>query len=238
MKKLGLIGGIGCKSTVLYYELITTQISHKLGQRQSGNIIIYSVNEYDVYTAAIENDWNTVAEILLHAYKNLENAGADFLIICSNTCHKVVDLINPQFKKPLIHILEPICQEITKNNYKKIALFGTKFILEEGFYLNYIHSHAHSIKQIIIPDKNRIDIVHNIISNELLLGIIKNESKSILISIWEELRKKGADCLILGCTELSLIISKTDLSSPILDSTSLHAKYAAELSIKNHEDDK
>ncbi len=231
MKKIGLVGGVGYKSTLLYYDLIVKEISQILGPRETGNIIIYSVNEKEVYQEAVSNNWNRVAEILLSAYQNLEKAEIDFGIICSNTCHRIISKIKPLFIKPFIHILEPICIEIDKKCYDRVALFSTKFTLEDESYFDYLKQHSKKIKEVLIPEKKEIDMIHNIIENELLFGTIKDESKILLINIWNRLQAQGANCLLLGCTELSLIISQKDIKFPVLDSTRLHASYIARFSI-------
>jgi aspartate racemase len=231
MKTIGLIGGIGCASTEIYYDLITKYLSQQLGPGRTGYIVLYSINEYDIYGFVKKKQWDNVAQILVRAAKVLEKAEVDFLLICSNLFHKFAPIVQKKCKVPLIHILVPICDVINASKYKKIGLLGTRLTSTDGFYSSYLLKHS-TAEEVIVPNEKEIDKVNEIIFKELLSGVITKRSKNTLIKIVHSLQKRGAECLILGCTELSLILSQNDLALPVLDSTYLHAVYAADQIIK------
>ncbi|HEY4255246.1 MAG TPA: amino acid racemase [Chlamydiales bacterium] len=231
MKTIGLIGGIGCASTEIYYELITHYLRHELGPGRTGRIILYSINEYDIYSSVKKKQWNNVGQILVRASQVLEKAEVDFILICSNLFHKFAPIVQKKCKVPLIHILVPICDEINASKYKKIGLLGTRLTLTDGFYSSYLLKHS-TAEEVLIPDEKGVDKINEIIFKELLLGKVTKRSKTRLVQMIRSLQKRGAECLILGCTELSLILSQKDLALPVLDSTHLHAVYAAEQVIK------
>ncbi len=228
MKTIGLIGGIGCASTEVYYDLITNRLREKLGPGRTGYIILYSINEHDIYDAVKKKQWSKVEKILIQAAKALERAGVDRILICSNLFHKFAEVVQENCKVPLIHILVPICKFINKAKFKRVALIGTKLTSLDGFYANYLIKHS-TTEKVIVPNEKQINQINKIIFEELLSNKVRKKSKETLIRIVSALRKQGAECLILGCTELTLILSQKDFNFPVLDSTELHATYVAEI---------
>lgn len=227
MKTLGLIGGIGCASTEIYYDTITRHLTKRLGPGHTGYLVIYSINEHDIYSAVEKKEWDKAAQILIHAAQSLEKAGEDFMLICSNLFHRFAEIVQKNCKVPLLHILDPICEVINREKYKKIGLIGTRLTMTENSYSGYLLKHSQAEK-VITPNTAEMEEVNDIIFKELLSHIVNQKSKNALIRIIHSLQSQGADCLILGCTELSLILSQKDLDIPVLDSAKLHAIYAAE----------
>lgn len=227
MKTIGLIGGIGCASTEVYYDLITNYLRQKLGPGRTGYIILYSINEHDIYSAVKKKQWNKVSKILIEAAKALKRAGVDVILICSNLFHKFAEIVQKNCRVPLLHILVPICKIINKSNYKKVALIGTKLTSSDCFYSSYLIKKS-TTEKVILPTKKQIDKINSIIFKELLSKKIRKKSKDALIRIVRSLQAQGAECVILGCTELTLILSQKDFNFPVLDSAQLHALHAVD----------
>lgn len=230
MKTLGLIGGIGCASTAIYYDAITKRISERRAGH-TGYLILYSIDEHDIYGAVERKEWSLVAQILTKAAQTLEKDKVDFLLICSNLFHKFAPVVAKSCNVPLLHILTPISKIIDGAGYKKIGLIGTRITMTETFYTDYLLAHSKA-EEVLVPVEREKDEVNQIIFDELLLRIVTERSKKRLIEIVRSLQKRGAECIILGCTELSLILMQEDLDLPVLDSTMLHAQYAADRMIE------
>lgn len=229
MKTIGLIGGMSWESTVTYYQIINETIKKELGGLHSAKILLYSVNFAEIEKCQADGDWEKSAEILSEAAINLEKAGADFIVICTNTMHKVAPQIQSKINIPIIHIAETTAHELKENSIKKVALLGTKYTMTQDFYKSKIKEAG---IEVIVPDEKDIETVNNIIYNELCLGNILQTSKEKYIEIIEKLSKKGAEGVILGCTEIGLLINQKDTSLPVFDTTKIHAEKAALLSIK------
>lgn len=224
MKTIGLIGGIGSASTKIYYDTITKHLRKRLGPNHTGYIVLYSIDEYDIYTALKKKDYEKVSEILIKAAKVLEKAKVDVILICSNLFNGFADIVQKNCKVPLLHILIPICDVINKAKYKQVGFIGTEFTSTQGFYSNYLLKNSNA-KKVITPELKQIADIDAIIFKELLDHKVNRRSKAKLIKI---INSMDIDCLILACTELSLILSQADLDIPVLDSTKLHAIAAAE----------
>lgn len=229
MKTIGLIGGMSWESTASYYKIINEAIKNKLGGLHSSKILMYSVDFQEIEECQVKGDWNKSGDILSDAAKRLEVAGADFIVICTNTMHKVVPQIETQINIPILHIAEATSEVLTDNRIKKVALLGTKYTMEQDFYKDKILS---SGIEVIIPNKTDIEIINDIIYDELCLGIIKEQSKSEFIRIINTLTYLGAQGVILGCTEIGLLINKNDVDIPVFDTTLIHALKAVEYSLK------
>lgn len=230
MKTIGLIGGMSWESTVTYYELINKNIKNDLGGLHSAKILLYSVDFEEIEKCQSNGDWNKSAEILSDIAIKLEKAGADFILICTNTMHKVADKIKEKISIPLIHIVEVLAEELKKENISKVALLGTKYTMIETFYKQKLFE---ANIDVIIPDNDEIETVNDIIFQELCLGIISESSKNQYLKIIEKLQSKGAEGVILGCTEIGLLINQKDLNIPVFDTTEIHSKKAAILALKN-----
>lgn len=229
MKTIGLIGGMSWESTVTYYQIINETIKKELGGLHSGKILLYSVDFDEIEKCQAEGEWDKSAKILSEVAIKLEKAGADYIVICTNTMHKVAPQIQNQINIPIIHIAEATCDKLKENSIKKVALLGTKYTMTQDFYKSKLEEGGISV---IIPDEQDVEIVNNVIYNELCLGKVLDTSKKKYIKIIEKLSKKGAEGVILGCTEIGLLINQNDTLLPVFDTTKIHAEKAALLSIK------
>lgn len=228
MKTIGLIGGMSWESTIPYYRIINEEVKNKLGGLHSAKIILYSVDFDEIEKCQSNNEWEKSGEILGKAAQGIEAAGADFLLICTNTMHKVVPQIAAKIRIPVIHIADATADVLVKNNIRCVGLLGTKYTMTQNFYKKRLTDRGIDV---LIPEQGDIETVNNIIFNELCLGEIKEESRVIFQKIISKLRENGAEGVILGCTEIGLLISQSDVDIPVFDTTMIHAKKAAELAL-------
>ncbi len=229
MKTIGLIGGMSWESTVTYYKIVNETVKKDLGGLHSAKVLLYSVDFSEIEKCQADGDWDKSASILSAAAKNLENAGADFIVICTNTMHKVVPQIQRSITIPVIHIAEATADELKYHNITKVALLGTKYTMTQDFYKDKLINAGITV---LIPDEEEIDIVNDVIYNELCLGIISEASKDKYLSIIHGLAKQGAQGVILGCTEIGLLLQQKYLELPVFDTAQIHAVRAAKLSIE------
>lgn len=229
LKTIGLIGGMSWESTVTYYKIINETVKEKLGGLHSAKCILYSVDFQEIEECQANGNWEKSGEILGEAAYNLEKAGADFIVICTNTMHKVVNQIKEKISIPILHIAEMTAEKILEKGLKNIALLGTKYTMEQDFYKSKLIEKGINV---IIPDKNDIEIINKVIYDELCLGTINSDSKKKFLEIVDKLRNKGAEGIILGCTEIGLLIKNEDTDVPLFDTAIIHAEQAAIYSIK------
>lgn len=229
LKTIGLIGGMSWESTVTYYKIINETVKEKLGGLHSAKCILYSVDFQEIEECQANGNWEKSGEILGEAAYNLEKAGADFIVICTNTMHKVVNQIKEKISVPILHIAEMTAEKILEKGLKNIALLGTKYTMEQDFYKSKLIEKGINV---IIPDKNDIEIINEVIYDELCLGTINSDSKKKFLEIVDKLRSKGAEGIILGCTEIGLLIKNEDTDVPLFDTAIIHAEQAAMYSIK------
>ncbi len=229
LKTIGLIGGMSWESTVTYYKIINETMKEKLGGLHSAKCILYSVDFQEIEECQANGNWEKSGEILGEAAYNLEKAGADFIVICTNTMHKVVNQIKEKISIPILHIAEMTAEKILEKGLKNIALLGTKYTMEQDFYKSKLIEKGINV---IIPDKNDIEIINEVIYDELCLGTINSDSKKKFLEIVDKLRSKGAEGIILGCTEIGLLIKNEDTDVPLFDTAIIHAEQAAIYSIK------
>lgn len=229
MKTIGLIGGMSWESTSLYYKTINEYIKNKLGGLYSAKCILYSVNFEEISRLQKSGDWEKCGEILGDIAKKLETAGADYIVICTNTMHKVVPEMIKYINIPVIHIAEAAYGRIAAKGIKNIGLLGTKYTMQQDFYKSILIDKGLNV---IIPDEEDIEFINNVIFNELCCGEINPKSKQKFIEIVEKLKKKGAEGVILGCTEIVMLISQKDIDIPVFDTTAIHAETAAQMSIE------
>lgn len=228
MKTIGFIGGMSWESTVTYYKIVNEVIKKELGGLHSAKCLLYSVDFQEIEECQRNDDWDKSAKILANAAIHLEKGGADFIVICTNTMHKVVAQIQEAVSIPILHIAEVTANELKKNGIKKVALLGTKYTMEQEFYKSKLIQNG---IQVLIPDAKGIEKVNSTIYEELCLGIISQESKKDFLNIIENLSKQGAEGVILGCTEIGLLVQQSDTKVLIFDTTLIHAKNAALYSI-------
>lgn len=223
MKKLGLIGGISWVSTADYYKFINEGINKQLGGVNFAECIIYSFNYDDIKRNNDNNDWETTFNMLSKASLNLKNSGADAIVLCANTMHLIADRIQESVDLPLIHIATETAKEIQKMNLKKVGLLGTKFTMELDFFRDKLTNQG---IQTIIPEEEDRDFLHNTIFNELGKGLILESTKARYISIIDQLIENGAQGIILGCTEIPLLIKQDMVKVPIFDTALIHSNAA------------
>lgn len=224
MKTIGLIGGMSWESTTTYYQIINETIKNELGGLHSAKCILYSVDFSEIEECQANGNWAKSAEILSGAAKKLESAGADFIVICTNTMHKIVPQIQNHINIPILHIAEATAETLIRQNIKKVALLGTKYTMTQDFYKERLISKGLSV---IIPSAKEVEEVNRIIYNELCVGIISASSRKIYSEIIERLKSAGAEAVILGCTEIGMLIRKDDSALPVFDTTVIHAQKAA-----------
>lgn len=229
LKTIGLIGGMSWESTATYYKIINETVKEKLGGLHSAKCILYSVDFQEIEECQANGNWEKSGEILGEAAYNLEKAGADFIVICTNTMHKVVNQIKEKISIPILHIAEMTAEKILEKGLKNIALLGTKYTMEQDFYKSKLIEKGINV---IIPDKNDIETINEVIYDELCLGTINFNSKKKFLEIVDKLRSKGAEGIILGCTEIGLLIKNEDTDVPLFDTAIIHAEQVAMYSIK------
>ena len=231
MKTIGLIGGTSWNSTLEYYRILNETVKKKLGGSHSAKCILYSIDFEDIRESLNDEKWEDVAKILIDASKRIEKAGADFILICANTLHKIVDDIQENISIPILNIIEVTAEKIKEQGIKKVGLIGTRFTMKEDFYKKILEE-KYSI-EVVLPDKKDIETLHGIISDELCKGIIKQGSKERIKKITNNLTSRRAEGIILGCTELPLLIKQEDIDMPIFDTTRIHAISAVECALEN-----
>lgn len=229
MKTIGLIGGMSWESTVTYYRVINEEIKKRLGGFHSGKILLYSVDFEEIEKCQMSGEWEKSGGILADAAKRLEKAGADFIVICTNTMHKVFGQVQAAVKIPVLHIAETTAEIMKKDKITKTGLLGTKFTMEQDFYKSVL---AENGIEAVVPDEDGRKTVNDVIYNELCMGQIKESSKKQFLEIIEKLRDQGAQAVILGCTEIGLLVEQKDVDIPVYDTALIHAEVAAEKSLK------
>ncbi len=230
MKTIGLIGGMSWESTAIYYELINKQVKKLLGGFHSAKCILTSVDFAEIEYLQHKDDWDGLNQLMVNAAKQLENAGADLFILCTNTMHLCSDEMTKNTSVPFLHIAKATGEAINKKGMNKVALLGTKFTMEKDFYKNSLKEYG---IEVIIPNKVDRDIVHQIIYKELVLGTVRDTSKKELIRIIKTLELDGAKGIILGCTELPMLIQQKDVNISVFDTTKIHAESAVKLALQN-----
>jgi len=226
LKTIGLIGGMSWESTIPYYRQINETIRERLGGLHSAKVVLYSVDFHDIERLQHAGNWDAAGAMLAEAARSLENAGSDFLVLCTNTMHKVAPEIEAAVSIPLLHIADPTAADITQAGYKTVGLLGTRFTMEQAFYRDRL-TERHGL-QVIVPNDEDRDTIHRVIYEELCLGVVLPDSRSAYRRIMESLAAQGAEAIILGCTEISLLVSQQDSKVPLFDTTAIHAIAAAE----------
>ena len=229
MKTIGMIGGMSWESTAIYYQRINELVKQTLGGLHSAKIILYSLDFQEIETLQKNERWDDAGQCMVKAAKSLRAAGADFLIICTNTMHKLVPAIESAVNIPVLHIADPTAEAIKKTGIQRIGLLGTRFTMEQDFYRGRLES-KHGL-EVIIPEATDRELVHNIIYNELCLGLIRDSARQTYREVIRRLIDRGAQGVILGCTEISMLIAPSDSPIPLFDTTSLHAQSAVEFAL-------
>ncbi|MEF7558970.1 aspartate/glutamate racemase family protein [Bacillus thuringiensis] len=230
MKTIGLIGGMSWESTAEYYRIINEEIKSRLGGLHSAKCLINSVDFEEIERYQSSGDWDSAGEILGNAAYSLQKGGADFIIICTNTMHKVVEKIKENIHIPILHIADATAKEIKRKDIQTVGLLGTKYTMEQDFYK--IRIEENHIKVMVPSEKDR-DKINEVIYTELCLGKITSQSREYYKRVIENLIQEGAKGIILGCTEIGLLIKQEDVSVPIFDTTYIHAVEAVHFALRN-----
>ena len=229
MKTIGLIGGMSWESSAEYYRLINETVKAKLGGLHSAKSVMYSVDFAEVEVLQREGQWPAAARMMIDAAKSVEHGGADFIVLCTNTMHKAADAIEANIKVPCLHIADATAQQIKAAGLKRVGLLGTRFTMEEDFYTGrLIQKYG---LDVIIPNAGEREVVHRVIYDELVVGEIRPDSKERYIDIIQRLVENGAEGIILGCTEIGLLVHDGDSRVPLFDTTRIHAVAAVEYAL-------
>lgn len=231
MKTIGLLGGMSWESTALYYQQINKMVHGKLGKLHSAKVIINSVDFEEIAALQAKGLWQEAGAYLAEQALNLEKAGADCILVCTNTMHKIAPQIEDAITVPFIHIADATAKEIVSQNIGKVALLGTAFTMEQDFYKARLQEHGIDV---MIPTEADRKIVHRIIYEELCLGVTNPDSQQKYIAIVEALIAEGAEGIILGCTEICMLIGEVEFSVPLFDTTAIHAKEAVSFSLNEN----
>ncbi len=231
MKVIGLIGGMSWESSAEYYKVINTLVRERLGGQNNARTLMYTVNFHEVEAMQRENRWNDAGAMLAEAAVRLERGGAEFILLCTNTMHKVAPAIQAAVSIPLVHIATATAERIKQAGLSTIGLLGTRFTMEQEFYRGILEREYGL--QVIIPDADDRAEIHRIIYDELCQGIIRDESRATYSQIMERLREAGAQGIILGCTEITLLVKPGDTALPTFDTTAIHAEAAVALALQD-----
>lgn len=224
MKTIGLIGGMSAESTVTYYKVINSVVNQKLGGFHSAKCLLYSVDFDEIERCQMSSEWEKSGEILADAARRLQKGGADFLVLCTNTMHKVAHAIQSAVSIPFLHIAEATARRVKNAGIGRVCLLGTAFTMEEGFYKDVL---ARNGIDVIVPDADDRKTVNDVIYGELCHGVIKDESRAKFVGIINKAAALGARGAILGCTEIGLLVGDGDITLPVFDTALIHAEEAA-----------
>lgn len=224
MKTIGLIGGMSWESTVTYYKVINETVKEKLGGLHSAKCLLYSVDFEEIEACQAQGQWEESGIILAQAAQALERAGADFLVICTNTMHKVAPQIQRDVSIPLLHIAKATARQLHRQGITRVGLLGTRYTMEQDFYKEVLRQEG---IQVLIPVEKDRNLVNDVIYHQLCLGIISPQSRKEYLRIIGELAEQGAQGVILGCTEIGLLVSQENTSVPLFDTTLIHGRQAA-----------
>ncbi|MCK4264440.1 MAG: aspartate/glutamate racemase family protein [Candidatus Aminicenantes bacterium] len=230
MKTIGLIGGMSWESSLEYYRIINETVKEKLGGFHSAKCLMYSVDFEEVEKLQRHGKWDEATALMIDAAQRVKKGGADFVVICTNTMHKMAEEVQSSINIPLLHIADVTAERIKAQGLKKVGLLGTKFTMEEDFYKGRLIK-KHGL-EVMIPDDEEREAINNILYNELCMGEIKKISKDKFKKIIDNLVLKGAEGIILGCTEIPLLIDKEDYEIPLFDTTRIHAEAAVEYALQ------
>ena len=229
MKTIGMIGGTSWESTQLYYQQLNERTAQALGGLHSARCILYSLEFGEVYAQMERGDWDAAAEITAQAAKALEDAGADFLILCANTSHKFCPAIEQRVSIPILHIVDAVVEAIRARGMRTVGLLGTRYTMQEDFYLPRLEAAG---VRVLLPEAAEMEEVNRIIYEELCVGTVKESSRDTLSALAETMRRGGAESVILGCTELGMILKDEDAAIPLLDTVKIHSEAAVRMALE------
>lgn len=230
MKTIGLIGGLSWQSSTLYYRYINEEVNNRLGENHSARIILYSFDFQEIEHMQNQGIWDQLCQKLVNAASILEKSGADLILICSNTMHRCFDEIRRTVSVPVLHIAESSGRRLARLNIRCTGLLGTRFLIESAIYPEYL-TRQFDI-EVLIPSSEQIDLVNSVIYKELVKGIIRKDSRRMLMEVIEDLISRGAQSVVLGCTEIPLLIRQEDCPVPVIDTTYVHALSSVDTSLR------
>ncbi len=230
MKTIGLIGGMSWESSIEYYRIINEEVRDRLGKLHSAQSLMYSVDFAGVERLQREGKWEEATRVMIDAARRLEKGGADFVVICTNTMHRMADEVQAGIGIPLLHVVDAAAESVKKRGLKTVGLLGTRFTMEEDFYRGRLsRKHGFDVK---VPEAADRERVHRVIYDELVAGELRQESKTVFLQIIDGLISRGAQGIILGCTEIPLLVKDGDCSVPVFDTTRIHALAAVDLALR------
>lgn len=230
MKTIGMIGGMSWESSLEYYRIINEGVKKHLGGLHSAQCLLYSVDFDEIETYQRNGDWDQATAVMVDAARRLEKGGADFIMICTNTMHKMADDVQQAVEIPLLHIADATAAAVRSAGFDTVGLLGTRFTMEQDFYRGRLED-KHGLNVLVPPSVER-QIVHDVIYGELCLGQINQPSRTKYINIIEQLKLAGAQAVILGCTEIGLLVKQEHSSLPLFDTTRIHAEAAVAFSLE------
>lgn len=230
MKTIGMIGGMSWESSIEYYRLVNEEVKRQLGGLHSAQCLMYSVDFEEIERYQHQGDWQRATDVMIDAAQRLERGGADFVVICTNTMHKMADEVKAAIHIPLLHIVDATAKAVLSKGIHKVGLLGTRFTMEGDFYGGRLKTHG---LEVVIPDFPDREIVHRIIYQELVLGKIQTSSRDEFQRIIQTLQQKGAEAIVLGCTEIGLLVKQEDNLLPVIDTTVVHALAAVDIALEN-----
>jgi len=225
MRTLGLLGGMSWESTLTYYRCVNERVRERLGGLHSAKLVLYSVDFAEIERLQHTGDWDSAGRVLADAAQALERAGAEALVLCTNTMHRVLDVVEPAIRMPVIHIADATARRVIAKGISKIGLLATRFTMEQDFYRGRLERNG---LDVLVPDADERAEIHRIIYDELCLGVIRDDSREIYRTIMANLVARGAQGLILGCTEIGLLVGANDTTVPVFDTTRIHAEAAVD----------
>jgi aspartate racemase len=228
MKTIGLIGGMSWESTVPFYRALNERVKDRLGGLHSARVVLWSVDFHEIEQLQATGQWDQAGTLLADVARKLEAAGADLIVLCTNTMHKVAKPIEGATALPFLHIADPTVQALKAAGHTRVGLLGTRFTMEQAFYRERLESQG---LQVIVPESDDREAVHRVIYEELCLGTIRASSREQYRAVMQRLVQRGAQAIILGCTEIGLLVDQTDAPVPLFDTTALHAQAAADWAI-------
>jgi aspartate racemase len=229
MKTIGLLGGMSWESSIEYYRIINETVRKRLGGLHSAKSIMYSVDFADIELLQEQGRWNEATALMIDGAERLERGGADFLLICTNTMHKMADAVEAQIHIPLLHIADATAETLKARDIKQVGLLGTKFTMEQDFYKGRL-TEKHGLK-VLVPNQGEREIIHRVIYDELCVGVVSSSSKEAFKQVINQLAERGVEGVILGCTEIGLLIGEKDSPVPVFDTTKIHAVAAVEYAL-------
>ncbi|MFA0570442.1 aspartate/glutamate racemase family protein [Vibrio gallaecicus] len=229
MKTIGMLGGMSWESTSNYYREINQLVKAQLGGFNSAKIVMYSVNFEEIEKLQTAGEWDKTGIILSNAALSLKAAGADFLMICTNTMHKVANQVEQETGLPLLHIADATGEQLKAQGISKVGLLGTAFTMEQEFYKGRLQEKFGI--EVIVPNGVQRKLVHGVIYNELVQGVLNNRSRNDFITVINDLQESGAEAVILGCTEIAMLVNQNDTKVPLFDTTEIHAQAAVDYAL-------